>query len=264
MSLMSRIEGCVHKGIAQRFSRKLATQVPPLPIVSFSFDDFPRSALTVAGAMLVENGLRGTYYASMGLMGQRTSVGEIFNAEDLRALVETGHELACHTFDHLSCRRVGGSELEKGCDRNRRAIAEALGGYRLRNFSFPFGDVTWAAKSSLAAIYDSCRTVKCGINCNPVDLGFLRANPMYSTSPISELQRRLVENVEQAGWLILYTHDVSPQPSAFGCTPAYFRDMLASAIASGATIVTVAEAVSKFRLQEDGGPHHTFSSRGCL
>src|SRR5208282_2286799 len=116
----------VQKRIAQPLSRKLAAQVSPSPMVSFTFDDFPRSALTVAGAMLEENGLRGTYYAAMGLMGKRTSVGEIFNAADLRALVETGHELACHTFDHLSCRKVGGSQMQKNCDRNRRAMAEAL------------------------------------------------------------------------------------------------------------------------------------------
>ncbi len=249
MNVISRFEGYVQKGVAQRFSRKLGARVAPSPMVSFTFDDFPRSALTVAGAMLAENGMRGTYYAAMGLMGKQTSVGEIYHAEDLRALVEAGHELACHTFDHLSCRRVEASELQRDCERNRSAMAEVLGGYQLRNFSFPFGDVTWPAKSRLASVYDTCRTIKCGINRDPVDLGYLPANPRYTTTTISELQRRISENVEQAGWLILYTHDVGPEPSAFGCTPAYFSQMLSSAIASGASIVTVAEAVSRFRLQ---------------
>jgi len=248
MSLASRIERFVHRGVAQRFSRKLATRLPPLPMISFSFDDFPRSALTVAGSMLSEEGLLGTYYAAMGLMGQRTSVGEIYDAGDLRTLVENGHELACHTFDHLSCRRVRGSEVQQSCARNRRAVADILGGYQMRNFSFPYGDITRTAKSSLASSFESCRTVQCGINRNPVDLGFLLANPVYSHLPASELQRRIEENVNQAGWLILYTHDVSPQPSVYGCTPAYFRDILRAAIASGASILTVAEAVSRFRL----------------
>lgn len=252
MSLMSQIEVYARKRLARRFSRKLAAQVSPWPIISFTFDDFPRSALTVAGTTLAENGLRGTYYAAMGLMGQQTSVGEIFNAADLRGLVEAGHELACHTFDHLYCLRATGSELQGNCERNRRAVAEALGDYRLRNFSFPSGCVTWSAKSSLAATYDSCRTVECGINHGPVDLGFLRANPVYTCHPISELQRRIAENTEQAGWLILYTHDVGPQPSPVGCTPKYFRDVLLAAIASGARILTIEEAVGSFRVQSDG------------
>jgi peptidoglycan/xylan/chitin deacetylase (PgdA/CDA1 family) len=263
MGFMSRFEVYARKRIAQRFSRKLAEQVSPSPIVSFTFDDFPRSALAVAGAMLADNGLRGTYYAAMGLLGHRTSMGEIFNAADLRVLVEAGHELSCHTFDHLYCLRSTGSEVQWACDRNRRAVAEILGGYRLRNFSYPSGCVTWSAKSSLTSIYDSCRTVEWGINANPVDLGFLRAAPVYSGCPIGKLQRLIAENAEQAGWLILYTHDVSPQPSIVGCTPAYFRDILSSAIASGASVVTVAEAVSRFRLRKDGVPdNNPFRSTG--
>lgn len=254
MSLVSRIERFIHRGVAQRFSRKLAAQVPPVPMISFSFDDFPRSALSVAGSMLSEEGLCGTYYAAMGLIGQQTSVGEIYDADDLRTLVETGHELACHTFDHLLCRSVSRSELQQNCAKNRQAVAEALGGYQLRNFAFPSGYVTWPTKRILTSIYDSCRTVKCGINRNPADLGFLLANPVYSAFPISELQRRVEENMERPGWLILYTHDVSLQPSSCGCTPTYFRDILSCAIASGASIVTVAEAASRFRLLDAADP----------
>jgi peptidoglycan/xylan/chitin deacetylase (PgdA/CDA1 family) len=33
------------------------------PVISFTFDDFPRSALVKAGAILRERGLAGTYYA---------------------------------------------------------------------------------------------------------------------------------------------------------------------------------------------------------
>lgn len=247
MNLASRIEVYCRKKIAQCLSCKRARQVPASPIVSFTFDDFPRSALTVGGAILAEKGLRGTYYASMGLMGQRSSQGEMYNAEDLQALLEKGHELACHTFSHLYCPRAATSEVQRECEQNRRAAAEALRGYQLRNFSFPSGGVTWSAKTTVSSIYDSCRTVEHGINRNPVDLGFLRANPVYSTRPIGELQRLVEENVEQAGWLIFYTHDVSHQPSAVGCTPAYFREILSSALASGASIMTVAEAVSRFR-----------------
>jgi peptidoglycan/xylan/chitin deacetylase (PgdA/CDA1 family) len=224
--------------------------MPPLPIISFTFDDFPQSALTVAGGMLREKGVHGTYYASMGLIGQQSSLGDMYNAQNLRTLVADGHELACHTFGHLNCSRVAAGEIERDCERNRLAVAEALDGYRLRNFCFPSGGVTWPAKSALISIYDSCRTIKHGINRNPVDLGFLRANPMYSRFPINELYRLIENNIEQAGWLILYTHDVREQHSDVGCTPSYFRDILRFAVASGASIMTVAEAAKKFQVSE--------------
>lgn len=251
MNLMSRLGAYCDKQIAQRCSKKIATQAPAVPIVSFTFDDFPRSALKVAGTMLLEEDLRGTFYASMGLMGQQSSLGEMYDTGDLHTLVEEGHELGCHTFGHLYCPGAGPGEVRRECEQNRRVVAEALGGYRLRNFSFPSGGVTWSAKARLSAIYDSCRTVEHGINRNPVDLGFLRANPLYSTRPRSEVDRLIAKNVEQIGWLILYTHDVRNHPSAVGCTPTYFEAILRSAILSGASILTIAQAVSRYQAHSE-------------
>ena len=48
------------------------------PLISFSFDDFPRSALFTGGALLEQYGVAGTYYASLGLMGKTSPTGEIF------------------------------------------------------------------------------------------------------------------------------------------------------------------------------------------
>jgi peptidoglycan/xylan/chitin deacetylase (PgdA/CDA1 family) len=42
------------------------------PMISFTFDDFPRSALHVAGRILEDHGIAGTYYVSLGLMGTLT------------------------------------------------------------------------------------------------------------------------------------------------------------------------------------------------
>lgn len=249
---ISRILRRVQKEMAARLSRKLAVYIPPCPIVSFTFDDFPRSALTIAGAMLADKGVRGTYYAAMGLMGKRSTVGEIFNEDDLRSLVTTGHELACHTFSHVSCHKLDPAALQEECARNRKA-AEEFGGCKLRNFSFPFGDIALSAKRMLASTYDTCRTVERGINRNPVDLGFLHANPLYAYYPVQELKRIIRENVRQKGWVILYTHDISPNPSPFGCTPRYFHDLLGYVVDSGAEILTVAEAARRYGIAEQEG-----------
>src|SRR5215831_4131083 len=66
-----------------------------VPIVSFTFDDFPRSALLRAAPILKRYGVRGTYYASLGLMGTQGPPGAMFQAEDLGELVQQGHELGC-------------------------------------------------------------------------------------------------------------------------------------------------------------------------
>src|SRR5690349_7816873 len=68
------------------FKRNLAVMAP-VPLISFSFDDFPQSAFFEAGAILGRYGLRGTYYASLGLMGKQSPTGPMFKAEDLKEVL---------------------------------------------------------------------------------------------------------------------------------------------------------------------------------
>jgi peptidoglycan/xylan/chitin deacetylase (PgdA/CDA1 family) len=219
-----------------------------MPMISFTFDDFPRSALTVGGRMLADHGWRGTYYGAMGLMGRTTSAGPMFTRVDLNDLLTAGHELACHTFDHTSCLSVSTGKFIDGCADNRRKAATMLSGYHLRNLSFPHGHVTLAAKLSLRSVYDTCRSVEWGGNSDPVDLGFLRANPIYSRLAIGTLKQLIHANSRAKGWLILYTHDVAINPSPYGCTPEYFEEVLRCAFESGANVLTIREAASRYDL----------------
>src|SRR2546429_104887 len=65
------------------FRRQLAVRTA-LPLISFTFDDFPRSAFLDAGSILRRYGALGTYYASLGLKAGRylhrhTAGGQTFN-----------------------------------------------------------------------------------------------------------------------------------------------------------------------------------------
>ena len=72
-------------------------------MVSFTFDDFPASALENGGAILEQRGWRGTYYVATGLMDQSIEVGEAFSAHHLETCAARGHEIGHHTFAHLNC-----------------------------------------------------------------------------------------------------------------------------------------------------------------
>jgi peptidoglycan/xylan/chitin deacetylase (PgdA/CDA1 family) len=172
----------------------------------------------------------------------------MFTRGDLDDLLTADHELACHTLDHTSCLSVRTGEFIDGCADNRLKAATMLSGYQLRNFSFPHGHVTLAAKHSLQSAYDTCRSVEWGINSDPVDLGFLRANPMYSRLAIGRLQQLIHANCRAKGWLVLYTHDVATKPSPYGCTPEYFEEVLRCALESGADVLTIREATSRYDL----------------
>src|SRR5262249_36925320 len=92
---------------AGRFLRSRPARVAwPAGAVSFTFRDFPKSALATGGALLEKHGRRGTYYAALGLAGTTGDMGPIGDADDIRVAHRAGHELACHTYSHLNCASV--------------------------------------------------------------------------------------------------------------------------------------------------------------
>jgi hypothetical protein len=55
------------------------------------------------------------------------------------------------------------------------------------------------------------------------------------------------ENRKARGWLIFATHDVCPAPTAWGCTPEFFEEIVQYAAKSEACILPVAEAWKAIR-----------------
>src|SRR3954468_20928 len=80
------------------------------PMVSFTFDDIPKSA--TLGARILENhGARGTFYVSGGLVGTVEPDWAAVDAGDIVALHRNGHEIGCHTFSHKRACDLDASEL---------------------------------------------------------------------------------------------------------------------------------------------------------
>jgi peptidoglycan/xylan/chitin deacetylase (PgdA/CDA1 family) len=245
----------VRREIAFHFSREVMSEIHNDPVISFTFDDFPRSALLCAAPLMDRYGARATYYASLGRAGQESSVGRLFKYEDLRTLIAEEHEIGCHTLSHLSAYRHSAGSFAENCAENRQRMAEVCLDYDLRNFSYPFGDVTLSVKRRVCAAYESCRTSQSGVNCASVDRGCLRGNPIYDTIPLDRMRALIDANTREGGWLILYTHDVAPSPSPFGCTPEYLRELLEYAAGSGAKLLPVRGAIARY--SASSAPSHT-------
>lgn len=216
------------------------------PIVSFTFDDFPRTAYVDGGAILQRLGARGTYYAAPGLMNTETELGEQFVAEDVHRLIEDGHELACHTFSHLSGRAVPSSAFGKDVDLGRKAMEDVAGVSDSGNFAYPFGHVTLMTKRSLGPRMCSSRSIFSGLNGPDVDLNLLRANSLYGgEDQLDKAKNLILENEKKKNWLIFYTHDVRPNPSPYGCTPSLLESTVSFAIERGCRILTVKAALAE-------------------
>ena len=244
MTLRS-LASAAQRTVLSSFHRRMVPIGNHGPIVSFTFDDFPRTAYVVAGRILESFGARGTYYVAPNLMGTYNGLGEICNAEDLRSLLEKGHELGTQTLNHPSSRKLSPQafrlDVEQGI-----LEAEQMVGRQARNFAYPYGHVTLGTKRHLESVVSSSRSIFPGINGPEIDLNLLRANRLYGDmSGAPHVQQLIQQNVAQKGWLIFYTHDVAPNPSEYGCTPEFFQFAVSAAAQSGSPILTVEQFLSE-------------------
>ena len=216
------------------------------PLVSFSFDDFPRTAYVVGGTILKSLGVRATYYVAPGLMSTTNELGEQFCSQDIHSLLNDGHELASHTFSHVSCRTVSCSTYTHDIDRGRLAIQEVAGVADSGNFAYPFGDVTVKVKRVVGPKVCSSRSIFPGFNGPSVDLNLLRANRLYGDlDGLDKAKKLILENEKRHSWLVFYSHDVRPNPSRYGCTPALLESAASFAISRGCRIVTIRDALAQ-------------------
>jgi peptidoglycan/xylan/chitin deacetylase (PgdA/CDA1 family) len=214
------------------------------PVVSFTFDDFPRTAYTVGGAILKSLGVRATFYTALGLMNTTNHSGEQFRLDDLHCLIADRHELASHTFHHVSSRNTSARAFVTEVLEGRSAMQHMPGLSVSDNFAYPFGAVTALAKRAVGKKMLSCRGIYHGVNGPLVDLNLLRANPLYGhTEQLGLVRDLLRSNEELGGWLIFYTHDVQKAHSPYGCTPALLETAVKLALESSMKILTVNEVL---------------------
>lgn len=243
-SLWARAKGRARNTMAHVLERRMVSIAPAQPIVSFTFDDFPRSALHVGGTILRQYGAWGTYYASLGLMGGTAPTGEIFTRDDLEQLLVDGHELGSHTFDHCDPWTTAPRAFEASIESNRVALLALYPGLEMRSFSYPYSVPSPRNKRRAGKHFAGCRDHGQKNNAGRVDLNLLDSHflEMKLGGPEAALQA-IEENRQACGWLIFSTHDLCEQPTTWGWRPDYFEQVVCCAAESGARLLTVAQAL---------------------
>ena len=246
-----RIHGFCQRTATRMLFRRPLTIDGQRPIISFTFDDFPRSAWLTGGAILERFGLRGTYYASLGLMGHTAPTGALCLPGDVSALVGRGHELGSHTFDHRHSWDTKTPVFERSILENQAALETLLPGAAFRTFSYPISPPRPLTKHVVGSRFACARGGGQTFNAGQADLNYLSACFLEKTRHDRRAVKRLIEGNRLArGWLIFATHDVCDAPTPYGCTPGFFEDIVESAVASGARIVPVAEALDSLGISD--------------
>jgi peptidoglycan/xylan/chitin deacetylase (PgdA/CDA1 family) len=215
------------------------------PIASISFDDFPKSAWTQGGPVLAKHGVRGTYYTAGGFCGRTVNDTVFYDAADLTALAAAGHEIACHGFGHQPTPTLNAQDLAGDADRNAEFLAPFLGGGKAASYAFPYGRVSPRTKRFMASRFTNVRGVHPGVNVGRVDLAQLNAVSLETRCWDQDRIEAAIQAVKHAkGWIALYTHDVSDDPSPYGSTPAMLDWVLSRVAAAQIEVLPMREAVN--------------------
>ena len=94
-------------------------------------------------------------------------------------------------------------ELGSELDRNQTILKKINNNIVLRNFAYPYGDMSVGTKRYLEARFDTCRSGHAGINTGVADLGALHAWPLDNANlDRAKIAELIAETVQTRGWLI--------------------------------------------------------------
>ncbi len=253
--ILSRLQGRYQRKVSGIFSKRPVDIRTDVAHISFTFDDFPRSALHVGGKILMEFGLNGTYYAAMGLMDSAGPTGDLFTVKDLEVLIHQGHELGCHTHSHCDSWDTTPDVFEKAIVENRTALKRLLPAAVFQSCSYPLSNPRPGTKRRAEKYFACCRGGGQTFNTGTADLNMLKAFFIEKKrNDIDFIKSVIDQNADSRGWLIFATHDVSGTPTQFGCSPGLFEQIVAHSVESGATVLPVVKTLESIRRWHESQP----------
>jgi hypothetical protein len=134
---------------------------------------------------------------------------------------------------------------------NRDALRRLVPAAIFRSFSYPISTPKPYTKWRASRHFLCCRAGGQYINIGTTDLNLLNAYFLEKSLEDLKAVKELIEhNRQMRGWLIFATHDISSNPTQYGCTPGFFAEVVECAIASGACVLPIADAVTQLMSTE--------------
>jgi peptidoglycan/xylan/chitin deacetylase (PgdA/CDA1 family) len=235
-----------HK-LERRASRLLHRRVLDLgnraSVVSFTFDDMPRSACLIGADLIEEAAGAATFYVCGGLANQ---TDDFFQSRDLQDVSGRGHEIGSHGFRHLDYQRCTLSDIAEDLDLNDDYF-KSIDLPIPKTFAFPYGSVSPRVKNLLIKRFMSLRGVQNAPNFGSVDRALLKAVHLYAPSFDLENIRQLVrEATQRPTWLIFLIHGVSDAPGDFDLRTEQFRAAVSLIEQSQLSMMTMSSALAHF------------------
>ena len=175
VSAITNITDRLNNRLIWKFARTRRPIPTNRPVISFTFDDVPDTALTNGAAILERYDARGTFYIAGGLEGRIEPDRRLISAEGCLELHARGHEIGCHTFSHRKISTLSSRSFATDLDRNERFLSDAGIASPATNFAFPYNAASPRLRHVLKQRYRTCRAAGEAINRGDVDPFMLKA-----------------------------------------------------------------------------------------
>ncbi|WDR06804.1 hypothetical protein PSQ90_04960 [Devosia rhodophyticola] len=189
------------------------------PTVSFSFDGFARSAARNAAPILEDVGIAATFYLSDPLTASSTGADGLASLELAKQLAWRGHQIGL---------LIDPTSANGGSFGDNLAMLESLPGSNLPpTCSYDSDVLPNVDRLALSDRFFGMRGTRTGINHGLIDPTQLMIHELAGNSSTRGTILTVLAEVERTcGWLIFVTHDVRRHPSALGCSPRYFAEIV--------------------------------------
>jgi len=251
LEAVDRLVDRVSNRLIWKMAPRTRTVATDVPIVSFTFDDVPDTALTNGATILEKYDALGTFYIAGGIEGRVEPDRTLITREGCLELFRRGHEIGGHTFAHHRIRALGRG-LAEDLDRSARYLSEAGITRPATNFAFPYNAAWPLSRGELGARYHTCRGAGETINRGRVDPLMLQSVEIRQPEDHARrLTGRIDDVVQNPGWLVFFTHDIAESPTPYGCTPETFEHLVRYAREQGCRILTVEAATRALGWETD-------------
>lgn len=146
--------------------------LPPKPVM-FTFDDTDLEQYTIGAAELKKYGFKGVFF----IMTISINRPRYMSTEQIKALSDEGHVIACHTWDHHRVTQYLAADWEKQLTEPAEKLKQ-ITGKNITYFAYPFG--LW----NEAAIPE--------IKNRGYQLAFILSTKRDSTNPLYTVRRMIV------------------------------------------------------------------------
>lgn len=238
------------RAAAKHLSCRMVPMKLTTPIISFSFDDAPQSAFIQGGDILNKHGALATFYVCFGMLGANSASGTIASQTDLRYALKQGHELGCHTFDHKNPWETKTDLFVQSVFKNRQALSEIFPEQDFTTLAYPICGPRPATKKIIGKLFGCCRGGDQTFNVGTTDLNLLKAFflDVRNGNTIATVRKLIDKNADERGWLIFATHDIDDNPSPYGCSKNFFKEVVAHAAHSGSLFLPVGKACKQVQI----------------